>query len=130
MTNLVRKQRKQNNVSEWGDTSTSGLLFQWARTIKETIKRVGLVQSRHHHNFFEYNLHSLTHSLTHSLAHSLARSLSRSLALSLWLTDWLTDWLTLSLSHTHTHTLTHSLTHSLHSQWGDIRNNRSNLLLI
>ena len=74
MTNLVRKQRKQNNVSEWGDTSTSGLLFQWARTIKETIKRVGLVQSRHHHNFFEYNLHSLTHSLTHSLAHSLTHS--------------------------------------------------------
>jgi len=26
--------RYQNNVSEWSDMSTSGLLFQWASTIK------------------------------------------------------------------------------------------------
>jgi hypothetical protein len=26
--------RNQNNVSEWSDISTSGLLFQWASTIK------------------------------------------------------------------------------------------------
>ena len=26
--------RNQNNVSEWGDMSICGLLFQWARTIK------------------------------------------------------------------------------------------------
>ena len=26
--------RNQNNVSEWSDMSTSGLLFQWASTIK------------------------------------------------------------------------------------------------
>jgi hypothetical protein len=26
--------RNQNNVSEWGDMSTRGLLFQWANTIK------------------------------------------------------------------------------------------------
>jgi hypothetical protein len=33
--------RNQNNVSEWSDMSTRGLLFQWASTIK--IQRVGLV---------------------------------------------------------------------------------------
>jgi hypothetical protein len=26
--------RNQDNVSEWGDMSIRGLLFQWARTIK------------------------------------------------------------------------------------------------
>jgi hypothetical protein len=26
--------RNQNNVSEWGDMSTRGLLFQWTNTIK------------------------------------------------------------------------------------------------
>jgi hypothetical protein len=26
--------RNQNNVPEWGDMSTRGLLFQWASTIK------------------------------------------------------------------------------------------------
>ena len=26
--------RNQNNVSEWGDMSTRGLLFQWASTIQ------------------------------------------------------------------------------------------------
>jgi hypothetical protein len=26
--------RNQNNVSEWNDISTRGLLFQWASTIK------------------------------------------------------------------------------------------------
>jgi len=26
--------RNQNNVFEWSDMSTRGLLFQWARTIK------------------------------------------------------------------------------------------------
>jgi hypothetical protein len=29
--------RNQNNVSEWSDMSTRGLLFQWASTIKITI---------------------------------------------------------------------------------------------
>jgi hypothetical protein len=26
--------RNQNNVSEWSDSSTRGLLFQWTSTIK------------------------------------------------------------------------------------------------
>ena len=44
--------RNQNNVSEWGDMSFLRLLFQWASTIRNPTKRVGLVQ----------NIHSLTHS--------------------------------------------------------------------
>jgi hypothetical protein len=31
---LGRKNKYQNNVSEWSDMSTSGLLLQWASTIK------------------------------------------------------------------------------------------------
>jgi len=43
--------RNQDNVSKWGDTFIRGLLFQWASTIKNPTKRVGLVQSGPHHHF-------------------------------------------------------------------------------
>jgi len=43
----------QDNVSEWGNMSISGLLFQFI--IKNRTKRVGLVQSGHHH-LIEINL--------------------------------------------------------------------------
>jgi hypothetical protein len=43
--------RNQDNISEWRGMSTRGLFFQ--RT-----KRVGLVQSRHHHHLIECNLFS------------------------------------------------------------------------
>ena len=37
--------RNQNNVSEWSDISTCGLLFQWASTIKKNpTQHVGLEQ--------------------------------------------------------------------------------------
>ena len=45
--------RNQNNVSEWSDMSTPGLLFQWASTIKNTTQGVGLVQSGHHHHLIK-----------------------------------------------------------------------------
>jgi hypothetical protein len=46
--------RNQNNVSEWSDISTRGLLFQWASTIKIQLKSVCLVQSGpHHHHLIE-----------------------------------------------------------------------------
>ena len=32
--------RNQNNVSEWSDMSTRGLLFRWASTKKKTISMV------------------------------------------------------------------------------------------
>jgi hypothetical protein len=38
--------RNQNNVSEWGDISTRGLLFQWASTIKTQLSV--LVQDKAH----------------------------------------------------------------------------------
>ena len=42
-----------DNVSEWGDMSIHGLLFQWASTIKNPTQCVGLVQSWPHHHFIE-----------------------------------------------------------------------------
>ena len=45
--------RNQDNVSEWGDMSTRGLLFQLASTIANPTKRVGLVQSGPHHHLIE-----------------------------------------------------------------------------
>ena len=39
----------QNNVSEWSDMSTCGLLFLWI----SPIKCVGLVQSGSHHHLIE-----------------------------------------------------------------------------
>jgi hypothetical protein len=42
--------RNQDNVSEWGDMSIPGLLFQWASTI--TIQ-LGRVQSCPHSHFIE-----------------------------------------------------------------------------
>ena len=45
--------RNQDNVSEYGDMSIRGLLFQWASTIKLQTKRVatvGLVESESHHH--------------------------------------------------------------------------------
>ena len=44
--------RNQNNVSEWSDMSTRGLLFQWAST-KNPTQRVGLAQSGPHHHLTE-----------------------------------------------------------------------------
>jgi hypothetical protein len=46
--------RNQDNVSEWGDMSIRGLLFQWASTIKNLTKRVGLGQSGPHHHLIEH----------------------------------------------------------------------------
>ena len=46
--------RNQDNMSEWGDMSIRGLLFQWASTIKNPAKLVGLVQSGHHHHHHHY----------------------------------------------------------------------------
>jgi hypothetical protein len=34
--------RMQDNVSEWGDMSIRGLMFQWANTIKNPTRRCGL----------------------------------------------------------------------------------------
>ena len=42
---------RNQNVSDSSDMSTSGLLFQWASTIKNPTQRVGLELSRHHHHF-------------------------------------------------------------------------------
>ena len=46
--------RNQDNVSEWGDMSIRGLLFQLASTIKILTKHVGLVKSRPHHHLIEH----------------------------------------------------------------------------
>jgi hypothetical protein len=43
----------QNNVSLWGDMSIHRLLFQWAITIKNPTKHVGLVQSGPRHHLIE-----------------------------------------------------------------------------
>ena len=43
----------QDNVSECGDMSIRGLLFQRASTIKNPTKRVGLVQSGPHDHLIE-----------------------------------------------------------------------------
>ena len=48
----------QDNVSEWCDMSAYRLLFQWASTITNPIKRVGLVTSGPHHHLIENNLFS------------------------------------------------------------------------
>jgi predicted LPLAT superfamily acyltransferase len=45
--------RNQDNASKWGDMSIHELLFQWASTIKNLTKHVGLVQSGHHHHLIE-----------------------------------------------------------------------------
>jgi hypothetical protein len=45
--------RNQNNVSEWSDMSTRGLLYQWASTIKIQTQCVGLEQSGPHHHLIE-----------------------------------------------------------------------------
>jgi hypothetical protein len=50
-----RLARNQNNVSEWSDMSTRGLLFQWASAIKIQLC-VGLVQCGHHHHLIEINV--------------------------------------------------------------------------
>jgi hypothetical protein len=73
----------QNNMSEWSDMSTSGLLFQWASTIQILLRvlvycKVDLIIISLKTNVFSLwyswqiselaliNNHSLTHSLTHS----------------------------------------------------------------
>ena len=45
--------RNRDNVFEWGDMCIHGLLFQWASTIKNSTKLVGLVQSGPHHHIIE-----------------------------------------------------------------------------
>jgi len=46
--------RNQDNMSEWGDMSIRGLLFQLASTPKKNItKRLGLVQSEPYHHLIE-----------------------------------------------------------------------------
>jgi outer membrane protease len=47
--------RNQNNVSEWSDMSTHGLLFQLASTLKIQLS-VCLEQSGDHHHFIDINL--------------------------------------------------------------------------
>ena len=42
--------RNRDNVSEWGDMSIRGLLFQKAGTMKIQTKRVDLVHSGPHHH--------------------------------------------------------------------------------
>ena len=44
--------QNQDNVSEWGDMSIRGLLFQWASTTQIQL-RIGLVQRGPHHYFIE-----------------------------------------------------------------------------
>ena len=39
--------RNQNNVSEWSDMSTRGLLFQWASTIKIQLRTTRTSSSSH-----------------------------------------------------------------------------------
>jgi hypothetical protein len=46
--------RNENNVPEWSDMSTRGLLFQWAST-KNPTQRVGLEQCGPH-NLIEISL--------------------------------------------------------------------------
>ena len=48
--------RNQDNVSDWSDMTTCGLLFQWASTIKNPSERVGLVQNGYHYHIIECNL--------------------------------------------------------------------------
>ena len=49
--------RNQDNVSEWGDMSIRGLLFQWATTKSNPIQCVGIVQSWHHHHHHHHHYH-------------------------------------------------------------------------
>jgi hypothetical protein len=49
----LRRKSNQDNVSEWSDMSICGLLFQWASTVKNPTKHVGLVQSGPHHHPIE-----------------------------------------------------------------------------
>ena len=49
----------QDNVHEWSDMSTRGLLYQRVSTKKDPPKRVELVQIEHHHHLIECNIFSL-----------------------------------------------------------------------
>ena len=56
---LIRKSkdwsvRNQDNVSEWVDMSTHGLLFQWGSTQIKSTKRVDIVQSASYRHFIEH----------------------------------------------------------------------------
>ena len=65
--------RSRDNVSEWGDMSIRGLLFQWANTIKIQLR--GLVQTGLRHHLIEKSRHDIAEKLpswcstiiTHSL---------------------------------------------------------------
>ena len=59
--------RNQDNVSEWSDMSTRGLLFQWASTIKIQLSLLAWLQSGPHHHLIKRNLFLLNnnHSFTH-----------------------------------------------------------------
>jgi hypothetical protein len=45
--------RNRDNMSEWGAMSISRMLFQWASTIKNPTKSVGLVPCTPHHHLIE-----------------------------------------------------------------------------
>ena len=45
--------RNQNNVYEWSDMSTRGLLFQWASTMQIQLSVFGLEQSGPHYHLIE-----------------------------------------------------------------------------
>jgi hypothetical protein len=45
--------RNQNNMSEWSDMSTGGLLFQLASHYENPTQRIGLVKSGPHHYLIE-----------------------------------------------------------------------------
>ena len=72
--------RNQENVSEWSDMSSCGMLFQWTSNIKIQLRRVRLIQSElHHHHHIECYLFSQSYSSiiahlalnhNHSLTHS------------------------------------------------------------
>ena len=67
--------RNQNNVSEWRDMSSRGLLFQWAITMK----RVGL-QIGYLYNLLKYNLFLSCYSWTIGSFSDEQQSLSHSLS--------------------------------------------------
>jgi len=58
----------QDNVSEWGDISTRGLLFQWASTIKLQLNvlaqyKADLVIISLKINFFRYDIYNVAEQL-------------------------------------------------------------------
>ena len=48
--------RNQDNVSEWCDMSTSGLLFMWSNAINLQLREFIYYKSEHHYHLIECNL--------------------------------------------------------------------------